>query len=313
MTKSFLSLQRQARSQENLYMDSGRPLLDEKRNTWQQGSRITPPATMSNYSSFPIRSCVSTLDICNDVTSPKMQESRTRGAGVWRTPFSQHPTPTPSVQPIRIDIPITRAEAARSNPPLTTFQTPSSQTLKMSINGHKESSQNQEDRMYANPISVTKKVPPPSLLSTQQLNRSSIFKGQIVKPQVSITPTKHVSFQEPPTHHKKVTVPVKKKEQEVCRPWRRATHEEMEKQVKLLEVETLEKEVQELQAKMKHSEEENNRLHKLSLEWRFQKKLQEVQQTREDEDKDGDLEMMVMIQQMDTKAQVRQARGKTST
>lgn len=313
MTKSFLSLQRQARSQENLYMDSGRPLLDEKRNMWQQGSRITPPATMSNYSSFPIRSCVSTLDICKDVTSPKMQESRTRGAGVWRTPVSQHPTSTPSVQPIRIDIPITRAEAARSNPPLTTFQTPSSQTLKMSINGHKESSQNQEDHMYANPISVTKKVPPPSLLSTQQLKRSSIFKGQIVKPQVSITPTKHVSFQEPPTHHKKVTVPVKKKEQEVCRPWRRTTQEEMEKQVKLLEVETLEKEVQELQAKMKHSEEENNRLHKLSLEWKFQKKLQEVQQTREDEDKDRDLEMMVMIQQMDTKAQVRQARGKTST
>ncbi|KAG7509781.1 afadin-like [Solea senegalensis] len=304
---------RQALSQENLYMESGRPLLDTRQNMWGQQD-WTAKQTMSRSSSFPIRSSISTHDIHSDVTSPKkpQQRSRTSGAGVWRTPFPQHSTPTPSTQPIRIDIPITRAVHTQSKSPLITFQSPSAQSEKMrqTLIGHKQGSRNQADHTYAIPISAAKKLPPPSLSSQQ--HRPSIFKGQAVKPQVSITPTKHVSFQEPPTPQKQATGPKKQEDPlEPCDPWKRETQEKLEKQRRLQAVELLEQEVEELQAKVKRSVEENDRLRKLSLEWQFQKRLREIQQRGEDgdEDEDESLGMMVMIQQLDTRAQSKKNSG----
>ncbi|XP_022606455.1 afadin-like [Seriola dumerili] len=306
------TLMRQARSQENLCMDGGGPLLDKRQNTWEQQER-SANQTMSHYSSFPIRSSVSIHDILSDNTSPKkrQQGALTSGAGVWRAPFSQHPTPTPSVQPIRIDIPVTRAVNTQSNPPLITFQSSSLLSLKMSqtlkVNGHE---QNQANHIYACPISAMKKLPQPSLSSQQQ--RPSIFRGQAVKPQVSITPTKHVSFQEPPTQQKQRTGPMKQTDpQELSDPWRREAQEKLEKQQRLQAVELLEQEVQELQAKVKRSAVENDRLRKLSLEWQFQKRLQEIQQRGEDEDEEEDeeLDMMVTIQQLETRAQSKRSSG----
>ncbi|XP_058471589.1 afadin [Solea solea] len=301
---------RQALSQENLYMESGRPLLDTRQNMWGQQD-WTAKQTMSHSSSFPIRSSISTHDILSDVTSPKtpQQRSRPSGAGVWRTPFPQHSTPTPSTQPIRIDIPITRAVNAQSKSPLITFQSSSVQAEKMrqTLIGHKQGSRN---HIYAIPISAAKKLPPPSLSSQQ--HRPSIFKGQAVKPQVSITPTKHVSFQEPPIQQKQATGPKTQEDPlEPCDPWKRETQEKLEKQRRLQAVELLEREVEELQAKVKRSVEENERLRKLSLEWQFQKRLREIQQRGEDEDEDEDesLGMMVMIQQLGTRAQSKENSG----
>lgn len=302
-------------------MDNGGPLLDKRQNMWQDQSA---KPTMSHYSSFPIRPSFSSHDILSDNSSSAKQQqgTRTSSAGVWKTPFSQHATPTPSIQPIRIDIPVTRAVSAQSNPPLTTFQHSSSllavkksQTLK--VNGHinqagqKQSPQSQAYDIYACPISATKKLPQPSLLSQQQ--RPSTHRDQPAKPQVSITPTKHVSFQEPPTQQKQGAAPTRQKDlQELSDPWRREAQEKLEKQQRLQVVELLEQEVQELQAKEKRTAQENDRLRKLSLEWQFQKRLQEVQQRREDEDEeeeDEDLDMMMMIQQLEKRVQVKHHTG----
>lgn len=266
---------------------------------------------MSHYSSFPIRSSVSSHDILSDTSSPakKQHGLRTSGAGVWRTPFSQHPTPTPtpSIQPVRIDIPVTRAVKTQLNPPLTTFQSSSflevnmGQTLK--VNGQNQSPQNQN--IYACTISAAKQLHQPSFSSQQQ--RASTLRGQAIKPTVSLSPVKHVSFQEPPTQQKRGTSPMKQKyPQELSDPWRREAQEKLEKQQRLHVVELLQQEVKELQAKAKRSAEENDRLRKLNLEWQFQKRLQEIQQRGEDEDDEyEDLDMMAMIQQLEARAQVK--------
>lgn len=280
-------------------MDSGGPLLDKRQNLWEQKEQRAKQ-TMSHYSSFPIRSSVSTHDVLSDNCSPtkQQQSGRTSGAGVWRTPFSQHPTPTPSNQPIRIDIPVTRAGNTNPNPPLTTFQSSSllaarmSQTLK--VNGNEK----RANHIYARPITATKKLP--------QQHRSNTHRDQAAKPQVSITPTKHVSFQEPPTQQKQGTGPTRPKDpQELSDPWRREAQEKREKQQRLRAVELLEQEVHELQGRARRTAEENERLRRLSLEWQFQKRLQELQQRgEEDEDEEEeDLDMMVTIQQLEKRTQ----------
>ncbi|XP_034531280.1 afadin [Notolabrus celidotus] len=298
---------RQAQSQENLCVDSGGPLLDEKQNLWEQREQHAKQ-TMSHYSSFPLRSSVSTHDLLSDSISPirQQQGNRTSSAGVWRTPFSQHPTPTPSIQPIRIDIPVTRVVNTHTNPPLTTFQSSSLLALKMShtlkVNG--KSPQNTANHIYACPIPAIKKLPHPSSLSQQQI--SATYKVPAAKPQVSIPPTKHVSFQEPPTQQR--PGPAKPKDPlELSDPWRREAQEKLEKQQRLQAVELLEKEVQELQGKVKLSAEENNRLRKLSLECQFQRRLQEIQQRAEEEEEDEDLDMMVTIQQLEERTQNRRS------
>ncbi|AWP16143.1 putative afadin-like [Scophthalmus maximus] len=268
---------RQALSQENLCGDSGGPLLDKRRSTCEQqgGSAKQRP---SHYSSFPIRSCVSSHDILSDNSSPA------RGAGVWRLPFSQHSTSTTSVQPKRIDVPLTRAANTQPNPPLVTFQRPSLLSM------------NQANNIYACPIPATEKLPQLSLSSQQ--HRSSMFRGQAVKLQVNGTPKKHVSFQEPPTQQEQGTA-------QPSELRRRETQEKLEKQQRLPALELLKHTVQELQAKVTRSAEENERLHKLRLEWQFQKRLQEIQQRNDDEDEHEDFDRIVTIQQQDTSAQVK--------
>ncbi|CAB1453330.1 unnamed protein product [Pleuronectes platessa] len=302
-----LCTDRQALSQENLCMESGGPLLDKR------GKDTSAKQPMSHYSSFPIRSSVSTHDLLADYSFPvrHQQGVRTSGAGVWRAPFSQRPTSTPSSQPVRIDIPITRA--VNTNPPLTTFQSPALLSTSMSptpkINGHNPSPHHQAHHNYACPISAVKKLPRPSLPSQQ--HRPGMFRGQAVKPQVSIPPTKHVSFQEPPTQQRQGTgAPKQRGPQELSGPWRRETQENLEKQHRLQAVELLEQEVQELQAKVKRSAEENDRLRKLSLEWQFQKRLREIQQRGdEEEDEYEDLDMMVAKQQLEMKTQDKRSSG----
>lgn len=267
-------------------MDGGGPLLDKQREQHMK-------KTTSYYSSFPLRSSVSTHDILSESLSPikQHQGSRTSGAGVWRTPFSQHPTPTPSIQPIRIDIPVTRVVNTHTNPPLTTFQSSSSLlALKMS------------QTLKVNRKSPVNNICPiPAMRKLPQAQRCSSNSDPAVKPQVSIPPTKHVSFQEPPSSSRRDGV-------ELSDPWRREAQEQLEKQQRLRAVELLQQEVEELQGKVKRSEEENERLRKLSLECQFQKRLREIQQRaeeNEEEEEDEDLDMMVTIQQLEERTQAR--------
>ncbi|XP_029973342.1 afadin-like [Salarias fasciatus] len=304
-----LCTERQALSQENLCVEGGRPLLDTRQNMWpQRDSGATQ--TASHYSSFPIRSSVSSHDILSDKSPSTKQPhgGRTSCAGVWRTPFLQNSTPTPSVQPIRIDIPVTRAVNTQANPPLITFQQGSSLLAAKigqnhHLNGHKQSPQSQADHIYACPTSAVRRPPQ----STQQ-QKSNTQRDAAVKPQVSITPTKHVSFQEPPAQQRNSRP---NDPPALGDPWRREAQEKLEEQQRLHMVELLEQEVQDLQAKARRTAEENDRLRRLSLEWQFQKRLREIQQRGdEEEEEDDDLDMMVTLQQLEKRAQVRRNTGR---
>ncbi|KAF3700919.1 Afadin Afadin adherens junction formation factor [Channa argus] len=295
------TIMRQALSQENLCMDTGRPLLEKRQITCEQQDR-SAKQTMNRYSSFPIRSSVSSHDILSDSSSPtkRQQGSHTSGAGMWRTPFSKLPTPASLIQPIRIDIPVTRAVQTQLNPPLSTFHSSSLLAVNMrqtsTVNGYNQSPQSKHLHIYASPTSATKNLP--MLLMQSQQQTPNTHRGQ------SLSPAKHVLFREPPAQRKKGTSPLNQKDpHEFCDPWRREAREKLEKQQGLQMVELLQQEVQELQAKAQRSAEENNRLLKLNLEWQFQKRLREIQQSGEEEE--GDLDMMVIIQQLDTLAQVK--------
>ncbi|XP_077396114.1 afadin isoform X2 [Festucalex cinctus] len=271
---------RQALSQENLCVDTGGPLLDKSQTIWQGRG-----AKQNYHSHLPIRQSFSSQNVLTDNCCPVKGQKGTR-AGIWKTPFSQQPTPTPSIQPVRIDIPVTRLVVSHAHPPLTTFQhrsclvsLRSSQSL--DINGHLNQRSLKPPINSACPIPAEKKLPLQLRLSQQHA----------AKPQVSITPTKHVSFQEPPIQHKQSACPVESKHLR-----------EPNETSKLDEVELLEQEVRALQTKAELSAKETERLGSLSLEWQFQKRLREIQQ-REDEEEEEDLDMMVMIQELEKRAQ----------
>ncbi|XP_037833875.1 afadin [Kryptolebias marmoratus] len=281
----YRTLMRQALSQESLCVDSGGPLLDKRQSTREQRDQI---------SSSPIRSSVSTHNICSDHSSPLKQQqgSHKSTAGAWRTPFSQQSTP--SARPICIDIPLTRAVSAQSNPLLSTFQQSSLVAVKRSQ--ALKTKQSPQSPIYASPISATKKQPRPPVPWQQQ--RPSTCGGRAEKPQVSVTPAKHVSFQEPPSKPK-TAGPVKQRDRRELRdPWRREAQEKLREQGRLQAVELLQKEVQLLQAKAERTAAENEQLGRLSLEWRFQMRLQEVQKRGEEEEEDEDWDTMVTLQQL---------------
>ncbi|XP_061700364.1 afadin [Syngnathoides biaculeatus] len=276
------TLMRQALSQENLCVDAGGPLLDKSQTIWQG---LGPKQNC--HSHRLIRPSFSTQNIIADNCCPAKGQQGTR-AGVWRTPFSQQPTPIPSIQPVRIDIPVTGPTISRATPPLKTFQNRScvtalrsGETLK--VNGHSNERRPKPPTSYACPISADNQLPRPSRLPKQHA----------AKPQVSITPTKQVSFQELPTQQGKSAGPVEPKDPR-----------EPNKKLDLNELELLEREVRALQAKADRSAQETQRLANLSLEWQFQKRLREIQRRGEDEDQDDeDLDMMVTIKELERRAQ----------
>ncbi|KAK5917240.1 hypothetical protein CgunFtcFv8_012145 [Champsocephalus gunnari] len=232
--ESSRTCMRQALSQENLCVDRDResdrqhPLLDGR----QTALRSLP--------SFPLRSCVST-----DLLSERQQGVRSSGsgsAGVWRNPFPQNQfpqnqTPTPSSQPVRIDIPLPRTVSSR--PPLTSF------------------------------------------LQGSRVSDGSLQRPSSNRPQVSIPPTKHVSFQDPPA-------------------WKREAQEKHA---------SMQQEVQDLQGKERRMAEESARLTRLSVEAQFQKRLQEREEEEEEEEEE---EMMLTLQQLERRAQSKQLSAVTA-
>lgn len=85
--------------------------------------------------------------------------------------------------------------------------------------------------------------------------------------------------------------------------WTREAQAKLQKQRGLHAVELLEHKVQ---ANAKCTMMENDRLQKLSMEWQFQKRLQENPKRGHDEDEEDDvnLERMLMIQQLEKRTQV---------
>lgn len=90
---------------------------------------------------------------------------------------------------------------------------------------------------------------------------------------------------------------------------RREAQAKLETPKELCEVELLEQEVQRLWVKEERTLEENDRLRRLSLEWQFQKRLQEIQKKEgekeddDDDDDDEDLDTLLMIQQLERQTQ----------
>ena len=96
--------------------------------------------------------------------------------------------------------------------------------------------------------------------------------------QVSIPPTKHVSFQDPPA-------------------WKREAQEKHASQ------QLMQQQVQDLQGKERRMAEESARLTRLSVEAQFQKRLQERDE-EEDEEEEEEEEEMLTLQQLERRAQV---------
>ncbi|XP_078797498.1 afadin [Oryzias latipes] len=254
--KTFM---RQSFSQDNLSVDSERPLLDKRQNKWEQNAK-----SGSVFSSFPIRCSASAHDILSGRSSPSKPQQRGPDscAGVWRAPFPQQAVPT--VQPIRIDIPVTRAVYA--SPPLTTFQQNSSRTGR-TLHADRQGPWSPAGRVFS----------------------ASAAPKASDKPQVSITPTKHVSFQEPPPQHRSSGPGRRGDPRGLSDPWRREAREELRKQQRLLAVERLQQEVEELQKKEQRTSQENDRLRRLSLELQFQRRLQEAQRGEEEEEEEEEI------------------------
>lgn len=72
-------------------------------------------------------------------------------------------------------------------------------------------------------------------------------------------------------------------------PWHRDERDRLQKQFRHQAVDQLEQEVRQLQGKVQRTLEESEHLRRLSLEWQFQKRLQEFQQSESDEDGDVDI------------------------
>lgn len=263
-------------SQESLY-------IDKSPNVREQNDRCGNQ-TISHDSSLTIRSSSSAHNILADVCSPtkQLRGSRPSAAGVWRTPLSQRPAP--STQPIRIDIPLTRATRTQTSP-----QTAST-NQNLQVNRKVVAPTNPDHHIHACP-----KKPPQSSFPSQQQRSTSREEGS--------TPTKHVSFQDPPAQERHCPKNRTDPEQETDVWRRREARAQLEK---LCEVELLEQEVQRLRLKEERTLEENHRLRRLSLEWQFQKRLQEIQkkgEEDEEEEEDEALDTSSMIQTLERQTQ----------
>lgn len=253
--------------------------MDKSQKVWEQNNQCGTQ-TISHDSSLPVRSSSSAHNILSDVCSPTKQQgvSRPSAAGVWRTPLSH------THQPIRIDIPLTRAMTAQTSP----------QTTSMNQNFHHSDHHN-----YACPTSANKKCSQSSFPRQQQQQRSTIREE-------ALTPTKHVSFQDPPAQQRHPPKQGKDPEQGTDVWRKKEAQAKLEKPKELCEVELLEQEVQRLRIKEERTLEENVRLRRLSLEWQFQKRLQEIQKKGnddEEEEEDEDPDTLLMIQQPEKQTQ----------
>lgn len=266
-------------SQESLY-------VDKSLNLWEQNDQCGRQ-TMIHDAPFPIRSSSSAHNILSDGCSPakELRSSHLSAAGVWRTPFSQRPGA--STQPKRIDIPLTRAMKTQTN----------HQTMRLTQNFQvNRNVLSPPNPVHACPIPANKKDPQCSLPPQQRTTTQ----------EEGFTPAKHVSFQDPPAQQRHWTKT--HKDPDLGSDWRRGREAQgkIEKQKELSEVEHLQQEVQRLQVKGELTLEENDRLRRLSMEWQFQKRLQEIQSRRDhDEDEeDEDLDTM-MIQKPERRTQAR--------
>ncbi|XP_034153326.1 afadin-like [Esox lucius] len=308
------TLMRQALSQENLCTENDHPLLDTKHNAPKENQ------LWRYYSSFPMKPCVSTHNIHSNCTvrlSTKTSQSiHSTGSGYWKTPMSNSPSST--IQPIRIDMPVTQPAHSQPRAPMITFQhTPTLMGIKPN---QSHEGKGQTHSLLGNPGShpqltsllhhttcpilsgvSTRKLQPPPTSAAQTQQQKALSTEQPAKYQLFPTLSKDTSLHRPqpgttPAHQDQYFSMNKEQPSEGNNvlspdPWKRDALEKQQKQLRLQVVGLLEREVCDLQSNTQLTPEDTERLRKLNLEWQFQKRLQEFQENGDDdEDRDTSTE-----------------------
>ncbi|KAJ3613120.1 hypothetical protein NHX12_019372, partial [Muraenolepis orangiensis] len=212
-------------------------------------------------------------------TQPQNPENRgvKSAAGVWRTPPSRMSGPPPT-QPIRIQRPTVRAEA-QPGVPLSTFQP--GNTRASAARPAQSGSQN-GSAPHPRPVSSSNTTQRNATTGQSQHNSSGPQRTA-----AGLPAPRHVSFQNPlPGREPPPPPPGEKGERLSPDPWRREAHKEHWRR---RELELLEREVKELGAKACRSPGESQRLRGLTLEWHFQRRLQEEEEEEEEEEEDTHL------------------------
>ena len=173
---------------------------------------------------------------------------------------------------------------------------------------------------HAGPSSPNQKLPQASVKSQPLQQQPSIYQEQQNRAPTVLFPPKQTSPLKPsPQQQPGVISPNQQnlfsdlhRELSGCSglspdPWKRAAREALEKQQRLQVVALLERELRELQAEAQHTPEEKDRLRRVDLEWKFQKRLQEFQQNghdEEEEEEDRDVRMIMHQLEVEDKTQV---------
>ncbi|XP_036448532.1 afadin [Colossoma macropomum] len=264
---------KQARSQENLsYMDRGGPLVDRPLN----------------------------LDKWSDQQTTELE--RRNIGGPWN--ISAAPQSMPVSQPKRIDVPLSHPTNTLS---FGTFRRPVPAANSINLKstcltpayGQVRNSQqisalhSYHSQQHKGPTLASKQLLQ-SYISTQKPGKACETMQAIVCESFPQNTNKMSPSHSGDTFGPQEYKTVKKSDVQragggLCPdPWKREAREQLKKQQRHQAVNLLEQEVLQLQAKVERTLGESERLRRLSLEWQFQKRLQEFQQNGEDNDEEED-------------------------
>ncbi|XP_062379464.1 afadin [Sardina pilchardus] len=289
---------RHARSQENLCEERRSPSVLDKSQIWKSQYDLAKQQTASQSIAIPVQSHFSTM-------------TRASHQGQWRA--SQTGTLMKTSQPTRIDVPASPSHGLS----FVTFRPPAaSPAADQSHSGSHALLRTPphavllQDRPTPGqhrpaPVPACSTLPRPRLasISAQQQRLSVRPQTSILRPASTPPAPKGSPSQALTSPHGLGSAPASRHTRPPAGltaespagsglwldPWRREERERLQKQFRHQAVDQLEQEVLQLQGKVQRTLEESERLRRLSLEWQFQKRLQEFQQSESDEDGDVDI------------------------
>lgn len=293
----FNCVQRHARSQENLCEERRPPSVLDRPHIWKSQCDLAKQETASQSIAIPVQSSSSTL-------------TRASQQGNWRA--SKTGVLMKTSQPVRIDVPASPSHGLS----FVTFRPPAASPLgeqshsvshtlaRTPTHGTLIQGQHLSPAVVSAPACSTLPRPRlPSLSAQQQKLPSARSQASSLRPASTPPASKqapnlvsnslcHLSSTSASRH---TQPPVGLATESPTRsglwldPWRRDERDRLQKQFRHQAVDQLEQEVLQLQGKVQRTLEESERLRRLSLEWQFQKRLQEFQQSESDEDGDVDI------------------------
>ncbi|KAG5265812.1 hypothetical protein AALO_G00246660 [Alosa alosa] len=287
---------RYARSQENLCEERRSPSVLDRSQIWKSQYDLAKQQTTSQSIAIPVQSNFSTL-------------TRFSHQDQWRA--SKTGILMKTSQPTRIDVPASPSHGLS----FVTFRPPAASPAgNQSHSGshalirappHAALLQDRQGQHHPGLVPSCSTLPRPRLssLSAQQQRLSVRPQTSTLRPASTPPAPKESPSQALTSSHCLSSTPASRHAQQPTGltaespagsglwldPWRREERERLQKQYRHQAVDQLEQEVQQLQGKVQRTLEESERLRRLSLEWQFQKRLQEFQQSESDEDGDVDI------------------------